>query len=232
MLTELSKKEVETNVPRANGDVPEVCVDRDDKLHSISEELRITETELQRLTMALDDNVRFSQKVVDIPRSGRVDIGRSSEMPGSHPGSRPGSRSGRSDTGSNYDPSERPGSLSGRKNFDASDRMHSPSGYGFGRDAEPGERPWSRFGQVEGSRNQEALERMGHNEDRRSFESLQRPRWRSAATVHTEVGGVGEYAQRALGPEIWTRAEEGSRDRQRSWREQDRFNDTAGMRRF
>lgn len=240
ILTELSKQEVEANAQRINGDVLEPYVDLDAKRHSIIEELHIKEKELQRLVMALDDNVRFSQKVVERPgsHSGRSDIGRSSEFSersGSRPGSRPGSRSGRSDTGSNHDPSERLGSVPGRRNLDASDRMHSLSGYGGGRSNDVGERPWSRFGQVEGTRNQEAVERMGpwsgHNENR-SFESLQRPRWRSAAALPTEVGGGADYSQQASGPDIWIRANEGSHNRQMNWREQERVNERAGMRRF
>lgn len=240
MLTELSKQEKEAGAQRINGVVPDQNVDQDAKPHSISEELHIKEKELEQLIRDLDDKVRFSQKIGDRPgsRSGRSDVGRSFDLtdrPGSRSGSRPGSRSGRSETGRNFDSLERPGSHLGRKTFDSSERPHSHSGYGGGRGLESGDRSWSRAGQLEGGRNHEALERrgswIGSSESGRSFESLQRSRWHTAA-LPTEVGSVSEYPPEVGGPDIWTRSNEGGRDRQGSWGERGRLNDRPGMRRF
>ena len=190
-------------------------------------ELQKKEKELEELVRALDDKVRFSQRVVPmdrpVSRSGRNEFGRSFDMPersGSLPGSRPGSRSG-----------SRPGSQSGRSD--------TGQNYNISSDSQSIRRPsshslWSRSRQVveNASRSNEALERtgswVGSNDIRQSFDSLQRSQ-REAGT-----GNNSNFSAhpRGTGPDIWTRSNEGPRDRKGSWGEQQQLNDRVGNRRF
>lgn len=244
-LTELSKQDKEASDQQMNGTIVDESGSDQVDVQAILEELHMKEKELENLVRALDDKVRFSQKVGDRPRSrsGWSDVGRSYDMldrpgsrPGSRAGSRPGSRSGRSDAGWSYDQVERPGSQSGRRNVDSSESPRSHSGYGGVRTIEAGER-WSRGGrQFEGSRNQESLERTGlwagSNESGRSFDSLQRPR-QHPSRLPTEVDGASEYPQEAGGgADVWTRTNEAGRDRQGGWGNRTRGSNQGWTRRF
>ncbi|KAH7289223.1 hypothetical protein KP509_31G064300 [Ceratopteris richardii] len=210
-------KEKEAGDEKVNGLLPDQDVER----QNVQEELHVKEKELECLTRDLDDKVRFSQKIIDRPwsRSGRSDSGRVYDFTdrpgswsGSRPGSRPGSRSGRSDISRTYEPSENP---------------RPPSGHG-GRNMELGDR-WSRSSQFD--RQQESLERVSSwaasSEIGRSFDSLQRPR-RRPGPIPTEVGGAPEYVQEDTRADIWTR----TNSSQLNWREQERFGNRAGMRKF
>jgi hypothetical protein len=218
----------EASKQRANGGEETTDGSIPSEASASEEELRKKEKELEELVRALDDKVRFSQRAAstDRPgsRSGRNEFGRGFDMPdraGSLPGSRPGSRSG-----------SRPGSQSGRSDTGQSYNVPSES-QSIRRTSS--QYLWSRSRQVDagGRNNSEALERtgswVGSIDVRQSFESLQR------SQRDVSGGGNGSNSSgysRGAGPDIWTRSNDGPRDRRGGWGEPQQHSNRVGNRRF